>query len=141
MHDDEPKPKRRSALRHALGGLALLVCIGLSTWLLERAGLTNWSTWWRYVRTAFDDRRAARKKVLTGMSQEEVERQLGCGDESGFVTVSWCVKPGPGPVVRPPYPIPFKRVEYPEYGFDVVYSGGQIASNAGWQVVAVEDRK
>ncbi len=137
--DDEPKPKRRPAWRHALGGLALLVVLGCNLWLLERAGLTDWSTLWRYVRTAFTDRRAAREKVFVGMYQEEVEKQIGRGGGPGYITQIW-QSDLDRPPVPCPYSLPFKRAEYPEFGFDVIYHGRDVLHQDDWEVVAVVDR-
>lgn len=101
---DEPKPKRRSALRHALGGLALLICLVLGALLLERAGLTSFGDWWRNARWSFSDSAAAiRERVKPGMTIDDVHEQIGNG-ESAYVTPSefW--------------------EDYPEYGARVVYS-------------------
>jgi len=104
MHDDEPKPKRRSALRHALGGLALLICLALGALLLERAGLTSFGEWWQNARWALSDKAAAlRERVKPGMTVDDVHEQIGTPQDA-YVTTSefW--------------------EDYPEYGARVVYS-------------------
>lgn len=98
-----PKPKRRSAFRHAIGGLALLVSIGLSMWLLERRGWTKFGEWWRHTRWTLSDRSSAlRDRVRPGMTPSEVHQRIGAGQRT-FWTRSEFFE------------------DYPEYGARIVY--------------------
>lgn len=140
--DDEPKPKRRSALRHALGGLALVVLLISNAVLLEMAGITEWSRWSRHVRSTFGGgREGMRKQVFCGMTRKEVEARIGGASGEVFMTVSVGIVPGGrGPVRESTYPWPFAKVSYPEYGFTIVYHcKTYFYDTDSWTVSAVED--
>lgn len=139
--DDEPKPKRRSALRHALGGLALVVLMAVSAVLLEKAGVTDWGSWSRHARAQFGGgREGMRKQVFVGMTRKEVEARIGGVSGEVFMTVSFSISPGSsGPVRESAYPWPFARAYYPEYGFTVVYHCPADDDPGRWKVCAVED--
>ena len=127
MGEEEPKPKRRSALRHALGGLALLVCIALGMWLIETAGWTNFGQRWAETQGRWYGPDAMRERVKVGMTYAEVTGQIGRGKEgrSWFLRVNGCV----GHVVE----------EYPEYGFVVLYLSEDCMNKDAWKVSAVKD--
>lgn len=118
---DESKPKRRSALRHAVGGLALLLCIGLGMWLLDRTCITAFGgTWRRLTIHLASGRQAVRERAEVGMPLREVHRRIGRG------TVNGRVAPG---------------VMFEDYneGFRVVYWGAVTDDNSGWVVTRVEE--
>ena len=140
MSDDNPKPKRRSALRHALGGLALVVLLITNAVLLEMAGITEWSRWSRHVRSTFGGgREGMRKQVFCGMTRKEVEARIGTSGEVRVVVSIGIVPGGRGPIRASSYPWPFAEASYPEYGFTVVYHCPNSDDTDSWTVSAVED--
>jgi hypothetical protein len=146
MSEGEPKPNRRNAWRQALGGLMLLGCLLANLWLIERAGWTDFRGWWqRAVVQLRGGSNALREKVRMGMTREEVKQILWGEPEQPWsnVVVSIRVPDGEsGPLPRYlDYPCPFARVEYPEYGFNVVYHGQDLSNQDDWTVVGVEDRE
>lgn len=143
--DDEPKPKRRTAFRHALGGLALLMCIGASSWVLDCVGLLDVRSWCRQSRVWFMGRESMREQVFVGMEQKDVEARIGEGRPSNWIQFTAPVRPKAGlPRSSSPSEVQLTRVGYPEYGFDIVYTApmSQIGEpDISWKVVAVEDRE
>ena len=141
MHDDEPKPKRRSALRHALGGLALLFLLALGFVLLDQAGIVNLGGSARQMWVRCVGREAMREKVRVGMTRGEVVSRIGTSSGPTFATMCVLTKPGTAPPPGLDYPTPFTKAEYPEYRFNVVYHGKDVDQQDEWKVIAVEDRK
>jgi hypothetical protein len=126
--------------RSTAGGFALTCLLLTAAILLERARITDWGTWWQQVRRPYLDRQTARERVRPGMTRGQVEAEIGEGSGGDFVTVSWCIKPGSGGA-GPPYPLPYTRLEYPRFGFDVVYHCIDLNQPATWKVTVVEDRR
>lgn len=118
--DDESKPKRRSAVRHALGGLALLVCIGLGMWLLESRGWTNWYGSWRRFQIEVWDHGSIRNQVKVGMTRDEVRMRIGRGQD-----------------VALRYSVAAER--YHQHGFQVIFFEKQTNNGLEWFVEQVED--
>lgn len=142
----EPRPKRRSAWRHATGGLMLCGFVAANLWLVERAGWTNWREWWRETWVQLrGGSHSLREKVQLGMTREEVKRNLwGEPEQPWSNTVISIRTPDCDSGLLPrylAYPCPFARVDYPEYGFTVIYHGKPDEPKNEWKVVAVEDRK
>lgn len=129
MTAGEPKPKRRSAFRHALGGLMLLVCIGIGMWLLERRGLTDWSGMWRRTQVQMCGPRVLRDQIRPGMSWDEVTTRLGYAEQGGSSF----------PPNDPKYASASMWEAYPQYGFRVIYRGGNTYFGDHRKVLAVED--
>lgn len=118
--DDEPKPKR-SAWRHAAGGLALLVCLGLSMWLIERRGWTNFSGWWQRGEMITQRGQVAiRDEVEFEMTRVEVHRRIGTGRDE-----EWSPK--------------IRAEAYLECGFRIIYQHRDTGEGDGWLVLRVED--
>lgn len=117
---DKPKPKRRSAFRHALGGLALCGCLLFGVWMLERAKWTDIGGTWRRAQIGLSGgRQGVRDQVQVGMTQTEVRQRIGYGDWWYLSKVT---------VVE----------EYPDCAFQVVYRGVAPA-DGDWVVERVED--
>jgi len=118
--NDEPKPKRRSAFSHAFSGFTLLVCIGVSMWLLEQAGWTDLEGTWRRTQTRFTlGRQGFRDQIKVRMVQAEVHQLIGTGVKRSV---------GPGVMVE----------DYSE-GFRVVYRVLDLGYTEFWEVTGVED--
>lgn len=124
MHG-EPEPKRRCALRHALGGLTLLSCVWLNLTLTEWAGWTDFRGWWRDQRVRLLGAPTKRQYVEEGMTRAEVCRRIGCGS---------CFEYLRGDVV------PLGGIEYyPECGFQIRYHPQAWVDPDKWRVAGVED--
>jgi len=129
--NDDPKPNcrtahRRTALRHALGLLALLACIGVGIWLLELAGWTDFRQQWAETQGRWFGQEAMRKRVTPGMTHAEVTGHIGRGKKG----MAWILRiSSEGNVVE----------EYPEYGFIVVYHSTDGHNKNAWKVSAVKD--
>jgi hypothetical protein len=119
---NDPKPKRRSAWRHAAGGLVLLGCIGLGMWLVERRGWTNFGGWWREQHLRSVGRQAIREQVQKGMTWAEVRQRIGSGTSVSYARGYHGAEES-----------------YWEYGFYVYYSGQSSDDESAWRVTRIDD--
>ena len=142
------KPKRtdRRYLHLGLcwGGIVCFCgCVVLLT--LQHLGLIDLETWGRTAIAFVHGRDSYRSQVEIGMTRQDVEGRLGSRVKNGRQFIKVCVLRAPGSTgPLPPeldYPTPFSRVDYPEYGFNVIYHGKDFDHLDDWQVIAIEDRK
>jgi hypothetical protein len=116
----EPKPKSG---RGWLAFLGVMTAVGLAGYF-GRSGL---------------------KHVVMGMPRSAARIVLLGDREPGYAVFCGGLPP-PAPHHRPvrSYPCPYIRMEYPEYGFDVIYHGewrGPDGDTSDWKAIAVEDRE
>lgn len=142
--ESETKERRGFHLGLCWGGV-FSFCGLLALLTLQHLGLIDLETCGRTVIAFAHGREGYRKQVEVGMTRAEVERRLPrrSNQTQSFTTVCVLRKPGTTGPLGPglDYPTPFDRVEYPEYGFDVIYHGKIDELHDEWKVVAVEDRK
>jgi hypothetical protein len=127
--DNDPPPIRRTLAQRIRAVVFLLVCLVATMVMVEFNSWTDWRGLWRWLSVEFRDG-PARPRVKEGMTKAEVEKVLGsAGREDGKSDCNYSQ---------------YHRIEYPEYGFDVLYHGSlyspQKEGTAG-KVAAVEERK
>ncbi len=126
--DTDPPPIRRTLGQRVRTVVFLVLLIALATVMVELKGWTDWRSLWRRMSVELSDG-PARPRVKEGMTKAEVEKVLGgAGREDGKSDCNFSQ---------------YHRIEYLEYGFDVLYHGclspGQTEGMRG-KVAAVEDR-